>query len=117
MHVVGAVGLMIDPRDLGRTLGSRDEDDAQPGTGNGPGFDPTIFLYDAVAGGIGLASRLFEDREDLLRRARQLIESCECVEGCPGCIGPDASGDDEPEAARKRLVLNLLDAVGASATH
>jgi len=117
MHVVGAVGLMIDPRDLGRTLGSRDEDDAQPGTGNGPGFDPTIFLYDAVAGGIGLASRLFEDREDLLRRARQLIESCECVEGCPGCIGPDASGDDEPQAARKRLVLGLLDAVGVSATH
>ena len=117
MHVVGAVGLMIDPRDLGRTLGSRNEDDAPPGRGQGPGFDPTLFLYDAVAGGIGLASRLFEDREELLRRARHLIESCECNEGCPGCIGPDASGDDEPEAARKRLVLGLLDAVGVSATH
>ncbi|UCH30890.1 MAG: DEAD/DEAH box helicase, partial [Myxococcales bacterium] len=44
MHVVGAVGLMIDPRDLGRTLGSRNEDDAPPGKGQGPGFDPTIFL-------------------------------------------------------------------------
>jgi DEAD/DEAH box helicase domain-containing protein len=117
MHLVGAVGLMIDPRDLGRTLGSRSEDEAPPGNGQGPGFDPTIFLYDAVAGGIGLASRLFEEREDLLRRARHLIESCECEEGCPGCIGPDASGEDEPEAARKRLVLGLLDAVGVSATH
>ena len=117
MHVVGAVGLMIDPRDLGRTLGSRNEDEAPPGKGQGPGFDPTIFLYDAVAGGIGLASRLFEEREELLRRARHLIESCECNEGCPGCIGPDASGDDEPEAARKRLVLGLLDAVGVSAIH
>jgi DEAD/DEAH box helicase domain-containing protein len=117
MHVVGAMGLMIDPRDLGRTLGSRNEDEAPPGKGQGPGFDPTIFLYDTVAGGIGLASRLFEEREELLRRARHLIESCECSEGCPGCIGPDASSDDEPEAARKRLVLGLLDAVGVSATH
>jgi DEAD/DEAH box helicase domain-containing protein len=117
MHVVGAVGLMIDPRDLGRTLGSRNEDEGPPGKGQGPGFDPTIFLYDTVAGGIGLASRLFEEREELLRRARHLIESCECSEGCPGCIGPDASNDDEPEAARKRLVLGLLDAVGVSAIH
>ena len=128
MHVVGAVGLMIDPRDLGRTLGSRNEDEASPvakkslygappGKGQGPGFDPTIFLYDTVAGGIGLASRLFEEREELLRRARHLIESCECSQGCPGCIGPDACSDDEPEAARKRMVLGLLDAVGVSATH
>jgi DEAD/DEAH box helicase domain-containing protein len=117
MHVVGAMGLMIDPRDLGRTLGSRNEDEAPPGKGQGPGFDPTIFLYDTVAGGIGLASRLFEEREALLRRARHLIESCECSEGCPGCIGPDASNEDEPEAARKRLVLGLLDAVGVSAIH
>jgi DEAD/DEAH box helicase domain-containing protein len=128
MHVVGAVGLMIDPRDLGRTLGSRNEDEASPaatkslygappGKGQGPGFDPTIFLYDTVAGGIGLASRLFEERKELLRRARHLVEGCECDQGCPGCIGPDASNDDEPEAARKRLVLGLLDAVGVSATH
>jgi len=128
MHVVGAVGLMIDPRDLGRTLGSRSEDEAGPvatkslygavpGKGQGPGFDPTIFLYDTVAGGIGLASRMFDEREELLRRARYLIESCECTEGCPGCIGPDASSEEDLEAARKQLVLGLLDAVGVSATH
>ena len=117
MHLVGAVGLMIDPRDLAHTLGSRNEDDAPPSKGRGPGFDPTIFLYDRVAGGVGLASRLFQEREALLRRARDLIESCECREGCPGCIGPDAGGDDEPEAARKKVVLGLLDGVGVSATH
>ncbi len=117
MHVVGAVGLMIDPRDLGRTLGSRSEDEVPPSKGQGPGFDPTIFLYDSVAGGIGLASRLYEEREELLRRARHLIESCDCDEGCPGCIGPDASGADEPEVARKGLVLGLLDAVGVTPMH
>jgi len=117
MHVVAAVGLMIDPRDLGRALGSRSEDEGPPSKGQGPGFDPTIFLYDTVAGGIGLASRMFDEREELLRRARYLIESCECTEGCPGCIGPDASSDEDLEAARKQLVLGLLDAVGVSATH
>lgn len=117
MHVVGAVGLMVDPRDLGRTLGSRHEEEGPPGRGQGPGFDPTIFLYDTVAGGVGLAPRLFEEREELLRRARQLIESCDCAEGCPGCIGPDASGEDDVEAARKKLVLGILDAVGIRATH
>ncbi len=117
MHVVGSVGLMVDPRDLGHTLGSRTEDDTAPGNGQGPGYDPTIFLYDTVAGGIGLAPRLFEDREELLRRARHLIESCACEEGCPGCIGPDAAGDDDLEAARKKLVLGILDAVGVGTTH
>jgi DEAD/DEAH box helicase domain-containing protein len=117
MHVVGAVGLMIDPRDLGRTLGSRSEEEGVPSKGHGPGFDPTIFLYDTVAGGVGLASRLFEEREELLRRARHLIETCDCDEGCPGCIGPDASGADDLDAARKKLVLGILDAVGVSATH
>ncbi|MBW2628392.1 MAG: DEAD/DEAH box helicase [Deltaproteobacteria bacterium] len=117
MHVVAAVGLMIDPRDLGRALGSCSEDEGPPSKGQGPGFDPTIFLYDTVAGGIGLASRMFDEREELLRRARYLIESCECTEGCPGCIGPDASSDEDLEAARKQLVLGLLDAVGVSATH
>ncbi|MBW2379777.1 MAG: DUF1998 domain-containing protein, partial [Deltaproteobacteria bacterium] len=62
-------------------------------------------------------SRMFDEREELLRRARYLIESCECTEGCPGCIGPDASSDEDLEAARKQLVLGLLDAVGVSATH
>ncbi len=117
MHVVSAVGLMIDPRDLGRAIGSRTDDADAPGTGRGPGFDPTIFLYDGVAGGVGLATRLFEEREQLLRRARHLIETCGCDEGCPGCIGPHTSNGDEPEAARKKLVLDLLDAVGVSATH
>ena len=117
MHVVGAVGLMTDARDLGRTLGGRNQDDLPPSKGDGAGFDPTIFLYDSIAGGVGLAPRLFEDREEVLRRARHLIESCPCQEGCPACIGPDAGGGDELDAGRKRLVLEILDAVGVAAIH
>jgi DEAD/DEAH box helicase domain-containing protein len=89
MHLAAAVGLMCDPRDLGKTLGDRSGDGELPGKGDpsGGGFDPTIFLYDHVPGGVGLAPRLFESRELLLRRARAMIETCPCEEGCPACIG------------------------------
>ena len=72
---------MIDPRDLGRTLGDRDEPDGPLGTGRGVGFDPTIFLYDSIPGGIGLATRLYDIRSLLMAR-RSLIAGCSCMEGC-----------------------------------
>ncbi|HHH30894.1 MAG TPA: DEAD/DEAH box helicase, partial [Polyangiaceae bacterium] len=88
MHLVAAVGLMCDPRDLGQTLGDRSDEDAPPSSERGgPGFDPTVFLYDHVPGGVGLAPRLFEEREALLLRTRALINSCPCERGCPACIG------------------------------
>jgi len=125
LHTVGCVGLMCDPRDLGRTIGSRSEGDGhlRKAPGAGPGFDPTIFLYDHVPGGIGLAPRLFEEREELLHRARRMVEGCGCEDGCPACIGPvmgvGGPGTPAPPVQhtehRKRLGLALLSALGVSA--
>ncbi|MCA9531352.1 MAG: DEAD/DEAH box helicase [Myxococcales bacterium] len=121
MHTAATISLMVDPRDLGRTLGDRREGEIAPGKGHGPGFDPTIFLYDRFAGGIGLAPRLFECHVELLRRARGRIERCDCREGCPACVGPSLgvdAGPGEPTragaplASRKALALGLLDAIG-----
>ncbi len=125
MHTVAAVGLMVDPRDLGRTLGDRSDPETPPGRGGGgAGFDPTIFLYDFIAGGIGLAGRLFDEREVLLRRARSLVEACGCDDGCPACIGPVlAVGADGKPAARdttfrrRPLLLRMLDAAGIAPLH
>ena len=86
MKTVAVVGLMIDPRDLGRTLGDQSDPEAPPSKSAGGGsgkFDPTIFLYDSAPGGVGLATRLYEDRESLLRGTRSLIERCACEAGCP----------------------------------
>ena len=55
LQTVACVGLMIDPRDLGKTLGSKDDADGPPRKDGAVGFDPTIFLYDNVPGGVGLA--------------------------------------------------------------
>ena len=116
LHTIAAVGLMVDPRDLGRTLGDRSDPDTAPGRGSGgAGFDPTIFLYDRVAGGVGLASRLFEERAPLVRRARALVEGCGCDDGCPACIGPSAGVALDEK--RRPLLIALLEASGIAVLH
>jgi DEAD/DEAH box helicase domain-containing protein len=129
MHLTAAVGLMCDPRDLGQTLGDKSDEESPPGSAEGgPGFDPTLFLYDMVPGGVGLAPRLFEEREPLLRRTRAMIEGCPCADGCPACIGPSAGGIEARPGARpsdaslelrgrKPLALDLLSALGVAPTH
>lgn len=105
LHTVAAVGLMVDPRDLGQCVGGRD------GDGRGSTlFDPTLYLYDSVPGGVGLASRLFDEREPLLRRTRELLEGCACEAGCPACVGPGGGAVD-----RKALSLAVLSALGVPA--
>ncbi len=105
MHTVAAVGLMVDPRDLGQCVGGRE------GDGRGSTlFDPTLYLYDHLPGGVGLASRLFDERESLLRRTRELLDGCSCGEGCPSCVGPVASG-----RGRKSLAQAVLTALGVPA--
>lgn len=121
LHTVAAVGLMTDPRDLGMVLGDRIDPDQPPGKrfGGEPGFNPTIFLYERVAGGIGLASRLFDEKEQLVRRTRQLIRGCTCPNGCPACVGPIVGDlpEIELELSRKQIALDILDTLEAVATH
>ncbi len=125
MHLVAAVGLMTDPRDLGHTIGDRSDGDGPPSAGEGgAGFDPTLFFYDAVPGGVGLAPRLFVEREALLLRTRAAIAGCGCGAGCPACLGPDvvatipgAVPAPRPAKGRRAFALELLDALGVAATH
>ncbi len=70
--------LMCDPRDLGVLAQVQ-----SPFTGR-----PTLYLYDAVPGGVGLTERLFTLVDDLVRASREAVESCTCADGCPACVGP-----------------------------
>lgn len=56
-------------------------------------FDPTVFLFDAHPGGVGLAPRIFERSGELLERAVRIVAGCACPVGCPACVGP---GGDAP---------------------
>ncbi|MEW6284438.1 MAG: Zn-binding domain-containing protein, partial [Candidatus Eremiobacterota bacterium] len=51
-------------------------------------FEPTLFLYDNYPGGMGFSAQLYDQRLELLTVARERLRACECLEGCPSCVGP-----------------------------
>jgi DEAD/DEAH box helicase domain-containing protein len=113
-ETVAALALMCDPRDLGTTLGDQGADEGGENGSQGPpqkgpaglrsGYRPTLFVYEHVPGGTGLAERIWEERTDLGVRTLRLIETCPCAGGCPSCVGPG-------ESSRKQAALELLRAV------
>ncbi len=97
LHHLAPIFLLCDIRDLGAWLG--DTTPAETGAVatrestrrrllEAERFNPTIYLYDAHAGGIGLAERLFDILPLLLRRGLETLEACACRWGCPSCVGP-----------------------------
>jgi DEAD/DEAH box helicase domain-containing protein len=129
LETVATLALMCDPRDLGTTLGDADLEDSDEGGfavpkkqrgGPKPGYAPTLFVYEHTPGGIGLAERIFAQREVLLARALRLVEKCPCASGCPACVGPAVSieglaqpstaGERRPPAAsgRRAIAIELL---------
>lgn len=109
---VAAVGLMMDSRDLGTAFVD------EPGVGgfadteaSAAHFEPTLYLYDSVAGGIGLAQRLWEEKQALVERSAQLIRACPCKEGCPSCVGP-VSPSQNGMVGPKLVALQVLGRLG-----
>jgi DEAD/DEAH box helicase domain-containing protein len=102
-HVLGNVAplfLMCDPRDLGVYSETR-----SPFTGQ-----PTIFVYDAVPGGIGFAERLYASHASLVEAGTALVEACPCDDGCPSCVGAPV-GDSGGEKSIALAVLRAIRAV------
>jgi DEAD/DEAH box helicase domain-containing protein len=77
-RTTAALLLMCDPRDLGVLAQVQ-----APFTGR-----PTLYLYDAVPGGVGLTERLFGLTGELIHACREAVDSCACTDGCPACVGP-----------------------------
>jgi DEAD/DEAH box helicase domain-containing protein len=94
IQAVAAVLLMVDPRDLGLVSQVRSPHHEAP----------TIYLYEAMPGGVGLSGRLFERHPELVAGAADLIATCSCDSGCPACTGPRL----EPGVDAKALALRLL---------
>ena len=99
IQTIASVLLMGDPRDLGLVTQVRSPHAEQP----------TIYLYEAVPGGIGLAERLWQRHDELIQGAVDLIASCGCEGGCPSCTGPRL----EPDVDARALALRLLGELGA----
>jgi DEAD/DEAH box helicase domain-containing protein len=93
---------MVDPRDLGLVTQVRSPHAEAP----------TIYLYEAVPGGVGMAERLWRRHDELVAGAADLIADCACETGCPSCTGPRPAGAGADLDAR-RLALRLLAELGA----
>lgn len=105
LRSVASLALMCSPQDLGTSI------ELFPAAEDDPGVvSPTLFLFDAAPGGVGLAERAFERRDVLLSQARELVMDCPCPHGCPACVSP---GLDDGGGDRKQMALALLDALGA----
>lgn len=99
IQTIASVLLMGDPRDLGLVTQVRSPH----------AEEPTIYLYEAVPGGIGLSERLWARHDELVAGAAELIATCPCLAGCPACTGPRL----EPNVDAKALALRLLGELGA----
>ena len=102
LQTVASVLLMVDPRDLGLVTQVRSPHSEVP----------TVYLYEAVPGGVGMAERLWQRHDELIEGAAGLVASCDCEHGCPSCTGPRPAGGEADLDAR-RLALRLLVELGA----
>ncbi|MCL2803885.1 MAG: DEAD/DEAH box helicase [Micrococcales bacterium] len=83
---------------------------AHPQTGGA-----TIFIYDGVPGGAGLAERAFSRRRELLQATEARLAQCDCDEGCPSCVQSPKCGNANQILSKPgalALVRAMLQGVG-----
>lgn len=88
------INLMCDPKDLALHVEIKS-----------PHFsNPSVYIYETNAGGVGLAENIFDMGLNHLMMAYEIANNCECKNGCPGCVGPPVS--NAPPS--KELAIKLL---------
>ncbi len=127
LHVVAALSVMAEARDLQKAIGSGDGAWFAQADGRGRGqlrgadgsladpasaerFTPTVYLYDNYPGGVGLSEPLWRRQAELVRQARALVVACDCRAGCPACVGPALAVDEAREGETPRaLAIRVFD--------
>jgi len=68
---------------------------------------PTIFIYDGFEGGIGISETLFTNIKPLFEKTLELIDKCECKDGCPSCIYSPKCGNENKPLDKKAASIIL----------
>ena len=66
---------MCDARDLGGVVDSKNLGRS------------TLILYDRYPGGLGYCEKGYRNIGEVLAVCRQMVEDCQCADGCPSCVG------------------------------
>jgi DEAD/DEAH box helicase domain-containing protein len=54
---------------------------------------PTVFIYDGHAGGVGITERGFDSFEGWVGDTARMLEGCPCSDGCPSCVQSPKCGN------------------------
>lgn len=66
----------------------------------------SVFVYDGVPGGVGIAQVGYEQAEGWWRATRDLLRDCPCAEGCPSCVqSPKCGSGNQPLSKDGALLL------------
>jgi DEAD/DEAH box helicase domain-containing protein len=95
---VASLRLMCDPRDLGSVAEVRSVTTRLP----------TVTVYEMYPGGVGYSARMYELHRELLENAAALVHDCQCLAGCPSCIGPLHLVEGAKEACLRLLSASAL---------
>ncbi len=68
---------------------------------------PAIYIIDNIPGGVGLAEGAFEVKDELVRAALGMLNSCQCRNGCPACVGV-FGGEYDVKGAVRALAEEIL---------
>ncbi len=70
-------------------------------------FKPTICIYDACEGGIGLTEQGYYHFNELMSTTFDLISECRCDSGCPSCIQSPKCGNMNEHLDKKSAIIML----------
>ena len=73
---------------------------------------PTIFVYDGHAGGVGITERGYEQFQDWVEDTARLLAGCPCAAGCPSCVQSPKCGnlnDMLDKAGAHTLLRRMVD--------
>ena len=72
--------------------------------------EATIFIYDAYEEGIGISEKASQIFNKLVNSTKNLLDNCECEDGCPSCIYSPKCGNDNKPLHKKATqdILNYL---------
>jgi hypothetical protein len=129
LHIVATVAVMAEARDLQKAVAAATAPGSRRPTATAAAScaaptaawcarsaqsdsTPTVFLYDNFPGGVGQSEPLWRRQAELLARAGELVQRCDCRAGCPACVGPDPrggrDGGQQPRRSRWRYACCRL---------
>ncbi len=68
---------------------------------------PAIFIYDGYDGGIGLTNRVLDVPVQWIKSSIEIIQNCDCDEGCPSCVQDSQCGSANQPLDKKGAMYFL----------